>query len=161
MGVRQAYSAFVFMRSRDSASSRLRAAFAALLVAVLVGGCASQAYDPAPPRDAPLRTMRFDTALSQEDSYRVLHARLSQCLHASSYRVQPRFERDTGRAWIMVVQGIGLDRYSFLGNRFAARFDVHRTDSGALIEAAISAPELEALAHAAPDWLARGTHDCR
>ena len=149
------------MRSRNSLSARLRAAFAALLVAVLAGGCASQAYDPAPPRDAPLRTMRFESALSQEESYRVLHARLSQCLQASSYRVQPRFERDTGRAWIMVVQGLGLDRYSFLGNRFAARFDIRGTDAGALIEAAIRAPDLEALAHAAPDWLARGAHDCR
>jgi hypothetical protein len=148
------------MRSRNSLSSRLPAAFAALLVAVLAAGCGSQSYDPAPPRDAPLRTLRFASALSQEESYRVLHARLSQCLHASSYRVQPRFERDTGRAWIMVVQGLGLDRYSFLGNSFAARFEIHATDTGALVEAAISAPELEALAHAAPDWLTRGAQDC-
>lgn len=149
------------MRSPARPASARRTRIALPLVAALLAGCASQAYDPAPPRDVPLQVLRFESALGVEDSYRMLYARLTQCLASSSYRVQPRFEAATGRAWIMVVQGLGLDRYSFLGNRFAARFDLRDAGAGTQVEAAISEPELLPLLGDLDRLVSRGGHDCR
>ena len=126
-----------------------------VLGAMLLAGCASQPYDPAPPRDRPLLELRVESPLALEDSYRLLHARLSECLRSSSYHVQPRFEHDPARAWIMVVQGLGLDRLSSLGNRFAARFDLRGAASGSEIVALINDRELEPIARAVHDWVAQ------
>jgi hypothetical protein len=113
-----------------------------------------------PPAGAPLFVLRIDSPLSLEESYRTLYARLQDCLGASSYRVQPRFEREAGRAWIMVVSGLGLDRLSFLGNSFAARFDIHPAAPGAAVDATLSEPRLELLVRAARGWLVDGSRAC-
>ncbi len=132
---------------------------AAACLAVQIVGCAAP-YDPSPPADEPLRVLRFRSPENLEATYRTLYARLEECAGAS-YRVQPRFDRAAGHAWLMLVAGLGLDRYSALGNRFAARFDVRETPDGTRVEAPQVDRGLVPVVDAAPAWLNEGSRDCR
>lgn len=136
----------------------MRRALAALLAAA-ISGCASQAYDPTPAADRPLRERTFDSSLDVEESYRVLYRQLEQCAGVG-YHVQPRFERDTGRAWVMVVSGIGLDRYSFLGNRFEGRFQIQPAPVGSQVVVTWSDVGLTPLVESVPGWLDAGLRGC-
>jgi hypothetical protein len=138
------------------------ARLALLAAAVLaLGGCASQAYDPAVPADEPVRIVRVRSPLDMEASYRRLYTRLDECLRRSGYHVQPRFDREAGHAWIMVVSGLGLNRYSFIGNRFEARFDIRPAPGGALVEVQHTDRGLIPIVDASEGWLTRDSRGCR
>lgn len=136
-----------------------KAQLAAAAISVLLGGCASQAYDPVPPADAATRRLVFDSPLGVEGGYRRLHAGLAACA-GTGYHVHPRYEHAPERAWVMVVSGIGLDRYSFLGNRFEARFDLEPAPGGARVTATWVGEPLAPLVRAARRWLVAGARGC-
>jgi len=131
-----------------------------LLLLAVLAGCASQAYDPLPPPGRALYERTLDSAFDVEGSYRLLYSRLSECAGAG-YHVQPRFERASGYAWVMLVQGLGLDRYSFLGNRFGARFLIEPTAQGSVVHVTWVDRGLEPMVEAAARWLAGGAAGCR
>lgn len=148
------------MVSSSSRAWSWRHILASGLCAVVVVGCASQAYDPVPSSRQQLLERRFDSPLDQESSYRRLYRRLEDCV-GFGYHVQPRFERDTGRAWVMVVSGLGLNRYSFLGNQFEARFDVLPASGGSQVLVTWTDPSLTPLIDAVPAWLNSTAGGCR
>lgn len=131
----------------------------AVILALAVSGCQSQAYDPMPPSDRPLRELSFQTSLSVEESYRRLYERLEPCV-SSGYHVLPRYEQSPEHAWVMVVSGLGLDRYAFLLNQFEARFDVQPAPGGSRIVVSWVDPGMESLARASRGWLLRGDAGC-
>jgi hypothetical protein len=135
------------------------AGFAALVVAVGVSGCASQAYDPTPSTRAPVSEIAFIAPLDVERSYRRLYQRLEACV-GTGYHVHPRYEHTPQRAWIMVVSGLGLNRLSFLVNQFEARFNIEPAPQGARISVTYLGTEMERLARAAEAWLVRGDRGC-
>jgi hypothetical protein len=126
---------------------------AALLAAAALAGCAAP-YDPSPPPGTILRTVTLSSPLDLESTYRLLYQRLDACLVAGSgYHVYPRFDRAAGRAWLVVVQGLRLERFAALVSRFAARFDVYAAPPGARLEIAQRDRELGPLVDAAAGWV--------
>ena len=130
-----------------------------LSLALGLGACASPYYDPVPPADAKPHVTRFDSPLSMEDSYRRLYARLRDCT-PTFYHVQPRFDQVLPMATIMVVEGLGLNRYSFIGNRFRARFDVYPAGAGSRVEITSVDKGLQPLLAASRGWLENGNRSC-
>ncbi len=128
-------------------------------VALLLSACTAPYYDPAPPADARQLVTRFDSPLSMENSYRRLYTRLRECV-SGFYLVQPRFDYDPPKATIMVVQGLGLNHLSVLGNSFKARFDVYPADSGSRVEITSIDESMQALIAASRNWLGRDARDC-
>ena len=122
------------------------------------GGCASTYYDPLPPAQAQRTEVKASGRRSLETVYRQLYSRLDAC-YGSSYRVQPRFDRGRGDAWIMLVTGLGLNRYSLIGNRFEARVDMRETPNGVEVEVIHREPALDGLAREVERWLS-GATDC-
>jgi len=143
----------------DVSAGALARAVLAVALAAALAGC-SAPYDPTPPRDEPLRTLRIDSPLDMESSYRRLYTRLDACLAGSGYHVHPRFDRDAGQAWLLVTQGLRLERYAAFVSRFAARFDVHPQPPGARVEITQRDADLQALVDAAQGWLAGTSERC-
>ena len=90
---------------------------------------------------------------------RVLYAGLNECV-GSTYHVQPRFQRGEDKAWVMVVSGLGLNRYSALGNLFEARFDISKTAAGSLVQVSFDKPFFASIVDASRDWLSNATRGC-
>jgi hypothetical protein len=135
------------------------AALAGVLLALVAFSGCSAPYDPSPPPDAVLRTVVLASPMDLESTYRRLFRRLDGCLPAGSgYHVYPRFDREAGRAWLVVVQGLRLERFAALVSRFAARFDVYADPPGARLEIVQRDEELGALVDAAEGWL-RSQHE--
>ena len=132
-----------------------------LLVAgvLTVAGCASTYYDPLPPNRTRAEDIMAVHDRSLEQVYRQLYTQLEQC-YATSYHVQPRFERTRGEAWIMLVSGLGLNRYSLVGNRFEARVDMRRSASGVQVSVTQREGEVPDLAAQIERWLG-GARACR
>ncbi len=132
----------------------------ALMLAAAIGGCSGPYYDPLPPKQA--RSVAVSPVLgrSLEQVYRQLYGRLDDC-YGSTYYVQPRFERARGEARIMLVSGLGLNRYSLIGNRFQARVEMRETPLGVQVEVTHRADELDWLAARVERWLSGVTacHD--
>lgn len=124
-----------------------------------LASCTAPYYDPSPRNDRALHEIGFDSPLSVERSMRVLYARLDDCV-GSAYHVQPRFHRAEGRAWVMVVSGLGLDRYSVLGNRFEARFEVTKATAGSQVQIIYVEPSLAPVVEMSRSWLTDGTRGC-
>lgn len=135
------------------------AARCALVAALILPvGCASTYYDPLAPVEA--RTTRVADARgrSLEQTYRLVYERLEAC-YGSGYHVQPRFERARGEAWIMLVSGLGLNRYSLIGNRFEARVDLRDDGTRVTVEVTHRDPPLQGLARQVERWLS-GAPEC-
>ena len=124
-----------------------------------LASCTAPYYDPSPPTDRALRETEFDSPLSMERSMRVLYARLDECL-SGAYHVQPRFNRAAGRAWVMVVSGLGFNRYSFIGNRFVARFELTEAAAGSRVHISYVEPRLAPLVDMSRSWLTDDTRGC-
>ena len=133
---------------------------AAGTIVLLFMGCTARHYDPSPGDDRVLHATTFDSPLSVERSMRVLYARLEECT-GIEYHVQPRFVRSEGRAWVMVVSGLGFDRFSVIGNRFELRFDVSELADGSRVSISNGEPRLAPLVEASRDWLVDGSRACR
>lgn len=131
----------------------------AMLLPVCILGCASTYYDPLPPPEASARDVRPVRGRSLETVYRQLYARLDEC-YSASYHVQPRFERTHGEAWIMLVSGLGLNRYSLIGNSFAARIDMRAQRASVEVRVTHRGDELADLAARIERWL-DGATGCR
>ena len=132
-----------------------------LVPAILLSlaGCTTRYSDPTPPGDRALHEVQFDSPLSVERSMRVLYAGLNECV-GSTYHVQPRFARDEGKAWVMVVSGLGLNRYSVLGNLFEARFDISKAAVGSLVRVSYHKPLFASIVDASRGWLSDGARGC-
>ena len=126
---------------------------------LLLNACTATYYDPVPPADVPANVTRYDSPLSMENSYRRLYARLRECV-STFYHVQPRYDHELSKASVMVVQGLGLNRYSVLGNSCKARFDVHPAGAGSQVEITSVDESLGSLIAASRNWLVRDTQGC-
>ena len=125
---------------------------------MLITGCASTYYDPLPPAHAELRILEPSSTHTLESAFRVLYQQLDAC-YGHSYHVQPRFERATSHAWIMLVSGLGLNRLSLIGNQFQARVDLRTDGSGVRTEVQYRDSQFMALPRQVEHWLA-GDRTC-
>jgi hypothetical protein len=124
-----------------------------LAAVLLVTGCASTYYDPAPPERAQRLDLGTHPGRSLEEVYRLLFAQLSRCV-GGGYHVQPRFDRDLGSAAVLLVQGLGLNRYSVVGNALRARVDLRATASGGTqVSLLLADAKLASLRGLVPAWL--------
>lgn len=136
----------------DGKCSRLGARLVTVLMVAAIGGCASTYYDPLPPKQASSEQLPTVTTKTLEQVYRQLYSQLEAC-YSPGYHVQPRFERDRGHAWIMLVTGFGLNRYSLVGNRFEVRIDMHHTSSGVVVSVTRREGETPGLEARIARWL--------
>lgn len=129
-----------------------------VIVVGVLAGCSGPSHDPTPPAQA--RPVEIGARpMSLEATYRRLYERLEACV-GGGYHVQPRYDRVAGTASIMLVQGLGLNRYSVLGNVFRARVELTAVAGQATrIEMVIAEAELDYLERAIPAWLA-GAQEC-
>ncbi len=139
--------------------SKLLASVVLCGLTLLISACASTHYDPVPAANAKTVVTRYPSPLSIEDSYRRLYARLRECV-PGFYHVQPRYNHQIPMASVMVVQGLGLNRYSFVGNSFLARFDIYRAATGSRIEITNVDEDLVNLITASRDWLDKDHRSC-
>ncbi len=135
-----------------------RAVLATIVLAAL-SGCGSTYYDPLPPKQAASEALPPVSSKSMEQVYRQLYTQLETC-YSPGYHVQPRFERARGHAWIMLVTGFGLNRYSLVGNRFEARIDMRETSDGVAVTVTQREGEVPGLEDRIDRWL-DGETSCR
>lgn len=121
------------MADRDQAFAPVNR-FSLALVWIPLCGFLAGCWDPfaasRPPDAALARPLPARMELGLEQVYRMLYARLDECL-STGYHLKPRFDRQRRRAELLLVSGLGLDDLAIL-DAFEARFDIHEqiTDRG-------------------------------
>lgn len=129
------------------------------LAAILLGGSLSGCWDPfaasRPPDSGLARPLPARAEMGLEQVYRMLYARLHECLPAG-YHLKPRFDRQRRRAELLLVSGLGLHDLAIL-DTFEARFDIQErdTDGGrqAFASLIVEGEELRFLQRLLPLWL--------
>ncbi len=132
---------------------------ATVIACAVLSGCGSTYYDPQPPEQASSEALTPVSSKSMEQVYRQLYTQLETC-YSPGYHVQPRFERERGHAWIMLVRGFGLNRYSLIGNRFEARIDMRETSDGVAVTVTQREGDVPGLEDRVDRWL-DGETACR